>query len=114
MKKLLVCIVCILALGGISFAADISTALDPMYLGVGARPLGMGRSYVAVAEDADALLLNPAGLGRLDGVRQGLARGIDGRRGDRGIDCYGLARIGRTEKSIHSYLYIFYAEKIAT
>lgn len=55
--------------GGISFAADLSAALDPMYLGVGARALGMGKSYVAVAENADALLLNPAGLGNIDGTK---------------------------------------------
>ncbi|MFQ5907078.1 MAG: PorV/PorQ family protein, partial [bacterium] len=35
-------------------------------LGVGARPLGMGGSFVAVADDATATYWNPAGLGGLD------------------------------------------------
>jgi hypothetical protein len=37
---------------------------DPMSIGVGARALGMGRAYVGMAEDADALFINPAGLAR--------------------------------------------------
>jgi len=35
---------------------------DPMTIGVGARPLGMGKAYVGVAEDADAIFTNPAGI----------------------------------------------------
>ncbi len=35
-------------------------------LGVGARALGMGGSFVAVADDASATYWNPAGLGGLD------------------------------------------------
>ena len=35
-------------------------------LGAGARPLGMGGSFVAVADDATATYWNPAGLGGLD------------------------------------------------
>ena len=35
-------------------------------LGVGARPLGMGGSFVAVADDSTAAYWNPAGLGGLD------------------------------------------------
>lgn len=38
------------------------TSLDLAIAGVGARPLGMGKAYVAVADDANALFLNPAGL----------------------------------------------------
>ena len=34
-------------------------------LGVGARPLGMGGSYTAIADDATAAYWNPAGLGQL-------------------------------------------------
>lgn len=32
-------------------------------LGIGARPLGMGGAFVAVADDANAAMYNPAGLG---------------------------------------------------
>lgn len=38
---------------------------DFLTLGVGARPLGMGGSFAAVANDSTAAYWNPAGLGRL-------------------------------------------------
>ena len=41
---------------GMAFAA-----FDDM--GIGARPLGMGGAFVAVADDANAAMYNPAGLG---------------------------------------------------
>lgn len=37
---------------------------DPMSIGVGARALGMGKTYVGVAEDGDAVFMNPAGIAR--------------------------------------------------
>ena len=36
-------------------------------IGYGARPMGMGGAFVALADDANAVLWNPAGLTRLDG-----------------------------------------------
>lgn len=45
------------------------TAFDPLTVGIGARALGMGGAYVAVAEDGDALFNNPAGLGEIDSVK---------------------------------------------
>ena len=56
----------ILAAAAMAWAGEIA---DPMSLGVGARPLGMGRAYVAVAENGETLFINPAGLGRLDGYK---------------------------------------------
>ena len=47
------------------FAAQDMIVADPMYIGVGARPLGMGKAYVAVAEDGDTVFVNPAGLGKV-------------------------------------------------
>jgi hypothetical protein len=41
------------------------TAIDPSSIGVGARSLGMGKAYVAVAEDAESIFMNPGGLGRM-------------------------------------------------
>lgn len=41
----------------------ISSA-DPTYVGVGARPLGMGKAYVAIAEDSDTIFINPAGISK--------------------------------------------------
>ena len=40
---------------------------DPMVVGGGARPLGMGRAFTAVAGDADAPFLNPAGIAGIKG-----------------------------------------------
>jgi long-subunit fatty acid transport protein len=48
-----------------AMAADNMVVPDPMSIGVGARPLGMGRAYVAVAEDGDTIFINPAGLGNI-------------------------------------------------
>lgn len=47
-------------------AAIAQTTFDPLTIGVGARALGMGRAYVAVAEDGDTIFTNPAGLGEID------------------------------------------------
>jgi hypothetical protein len=36
---------------------------------VGARPLALGGAFVAIADDANAIYWNPAGLARLEGIR---------------------------------------------
>ena len=38
-------------------------------LGVGARPMGMGSAYVALATDPTAIYWNPAGLGGVEGAQ---------------------------------------------
>jgi len=38
---------------------------DSTVIGGGARPLGMGKAFVAIADDADAMLINPAGIASL-------------------------------------------------
>lgn len=48
-----------------SIAAFIKTTVDPTSIGVGARPLGMGGCFVALADDIDSIYLNPAGLANL-------------------------------------------------
>jgi hypothetical protein len=45
------------------------TSFDPLTIGIGARALGMGGAYVAVAEDGDAIFNNPAGLGEIDTLK---------------------------------------------
>ena len=44
-------------------AAATAEAIDLSAVGVGARPMGMGRAYTAIADDANAVFANPAGLG---------------------------------------------------
>lgn len=39
---------------------------DPARIGVGARPLGLGKAYVGLADDASAIFLNPAGLAQIN------------------------------------------------
>ncbi|MBU0580032.1 MAG: S-layer homology domain-containing protein, partial [Candidatus Margulisbacteria bacterium] len=46
-------------------SADIG-ASDPSRLGIGARPLGMGRMFIPVADDASAIFMNPAGMYQAD------------------------------------------------
>ncbi len=68
MKKitaLLIALVLAASVAGASYAEQSGFAIDPTYIGVGARPLGMGKAYVAVAEDADTIFMNPAGLGKI-------------------------------------------------
>lgn len=52
------------ASAGVAVGAD-RYAGEFLTLGVGARPLGMGGSYVAIADDSTAAYWNPAGLGQL-------------------------------------------------
>jgi hypothetical protein len=46
-----------------SFASAINVLSDPSRIGVGARPLGMGKAFVGLADDGNAIFLNPAGMG---------------------------------------------------
>src|SRR3989339_193654 len=72
MKKILVFILflntfCLIPYSRIYSAGE--TGGMPGYfldMGIGARALGMGRSFVAVADDVSALYWNPAGLSRLN------------------------------------------------
>lgn len=45
------------------------SAFDPLTIGIGARALGMGSAYVAMAEDGDTIFSNPAGLGEIDAMK---------------------------------------------
>ncbi|MDD5132030.1 MAG: conjugal transfer protein TraF [bacterium] len=63
-KKLLILFVLILS----TINYHLSTASAGMFepLGLGARPLAMGKSFVALANDASCIYWNPAGLTQLD------------------------------------------------
>ncbi len=63
-------LICLAALGILAVPArPVSAALNAgnfLRFGVGARPLGMGNSFVAIADDATAVYWNPAGLASSD------------------------------------------------
>lgn len=60
-------LIALLALGSPSRAAVIGSTDDAMTIGGGARPIGMGRAFTAIAEDADAPFINPAGIAAIKG-----------------------------------------------
>jgi len=66
-KYYLIFAICI-ALCLVSFPAFALTA-DPMDLSVGARSMGMGNAYVGVAENAETVFVNPAGLGTISSLK---------------------------------------------
>jgi len=57
--RLLSSLILILVIAGMALASQI---LDPTDIGVGARPLGLGKAFTAIADDGSAIFTNPAGL----------------------------------------------------
>ncbi|MEA3493224.1 MAG: hypothetical protein U9R38_02430 [Candidatus Margulisiibacteriota bacterium] len=57
MKKYILLLSAVLLVASVSFASD----------NMGARPMGMGGAFVAIADDANAIFENPAGIGYLHG-----------------------------------------------
>jgi len=62
MKKLGAVMLVVFCLASAALAEGLP---DPMMIGVGARSLAMGKAYVGVAEDGDAIFMNPAGIARI-------------------------------------------------
>lgn len=66
MKKNILGIIIIVLLGtGHPVFPAANTGANFLKIGVGARAIGMGSAYTAVADDATAIYWNPAGLSRL-------------------------------------------------
>ncbi|MDI6794686.1 MAG: PorV/PorQ family protein [bacterium] len=53
--------------------ADGGELVAPFKMGMGARATGMGRAFVALADDSSAIYWNPSGLGRLNGSEVNLS-----------------------------------------
>jgi len=51
-------------LGGGSLAV-LKATVDPSKIGIGARPLGMGKAFVGLADDCNAIFMNPAGISQV-------------------------------------------------
>ncbi len=53
-----------------NIATGVTTiANDPTQMSVGARVLGMGRAFTAIADDTSAIFINPSGLGKIDNLQ---------------------------------------------
>lgn len=64
MKKIFFLIVIVLIIANNAIEGGVgTTALPFLKIGVGAKPVALGESYVAVADDSNAVYWNPAGLG---------------------------------------------------
>jgi tetratricopeptide (TPR) repeat protein len=66
MNKLIKMITRIILMGTILACVQGTCRADFEDLGVGARPIGMGNAYTALADDVNAIYYNPAGLAQLD------------------------------------------------
>ncbi|MFZ5518534.1 MAG: OmpP1/FadL family transporter [Candidatus Zhuqueibacterota bacterium] len=64
MLKPTIILMCILLIAPLNAIADIPAAF--VDIGYGARPMGMAGAFVALANDANSVLWNPAGLSRLN------------------------------------------------
>lgn len=65
MRKLdliIIVIIAVLLLAQASFAESF----DPTFGAIGARPMGLGKAFIGLADDTNTLFLNPAGLALLD------------------------------------------------
>ena len=66
MNKLIRMIMVTLLVVGMWLSSEVTCWADFEDLGVGARPIGMGNAYTALADDVNAIYYNPAGLAQLD------------------------------------------------
>ena len=64
MKKILITAIFVLIINS-AVCWGVAYYDDPISSGIGARPVSMGKAFVAVADDPNAMFLNPAGLGTL-------------------------------------------------
>ncbi len=64
--KLFIVISFVIVISAFGIPSHASSVIDPTEIGVGARPLGMGKAFNSVADDGSALFMNPAGLTAVD------------------------------------------------
>lgn len=66
MRSLSSILIAVVVLSGMAFASQV---LDPTDIGVGARPLGLGKAFTAIANDGSAIFTNPAGLAQSNSLK---------------------------------------------
>ncbi len=66
MKKILLLMILLIVLNPIAFAKSTTSAY--LEMGGSARAAGMGKSFLALADDSSAIFYNPAGLTRINGT----------------------------------------------
>ena len=62
-KSKIIAVIILIALAALASTSFAKEAVDISSASVGARAMGMGGAYVGVADDANSVFLNPAGLG---------------------------------------------------
>ena len=75
LKKSIIFIFAAMLMLGSAYADVTGSTVDPSDLGVGARPLALGKAYVGLSDDANGLFINPAGLA---GIRSFKATSMSG------------------------------------
>lgn len=59
----------VILLAGLCLADDVKFTSDITRLGVGARPLGMGKMFTGLSDDISSIYLNPGGLANIENVQ---------------------------------------------
>jgi hypothetical protein len=67
MRRGIVTVAVLLVAGGLLLPGPCQAGFEDV--AVGARPLALGGAFVAIADDANAIYWNPAGLARMEGIR---------------------------------------------
>lgn len=69
-KSIILAVSALNALSAMNASAASTAVVMPFHeTYLGARPLGMGGSFVSIADDENAIFLNPAGIGKEDGEK---------------------------------------------
>ena len=69
MKKLSFFLVLLLMMASGALADVSGSMTDPSDIGVGARPLALGKAFVGFSGDASDIFINPAGLGEINNLK---------------------------------------------
>ena len=69
LKKFFLFVTLAMILSFSAFADVTSSIVDPSDIGVGARPLALGKAYVGLSDDANGLFMNPAGLAAIKNMK---------------------------------------------